>query len=430
MLVGPEVEVATIGQKIQAKNPKIAVLGYASSMVWKIQGAGLILMTFMSFFPELSHVEVYLFFALLLSALGVAWLEGRAIRVRTPLDLPLALFLGWVLLTIPFAMDAAYSFSEWRKLAAKILVFYWAIFVLRVQPNNRTVLRGVLVAVIFGAAIMCGYALVDFVQRGGSWKDRYVEGVGAFVRARTPSSDNQWLSTYMVMVIPLLVSSIVIFRIKWQKVMCAFVAGLALLAQGISYTRAGWVGVVAQGLAFGPFTKRRGLTFWVIAGLTMILVGLFAAFQAGYQRDTLDPWTLYARLAVWKLMLRDIMQHPLVGIGYGGDTFMMRFADYPEATKAAGSHSAFAMVTLGSGIPALIFLVWVLGGAVRALIGLAGKVSDKGTYALLIGTAIMIVGFAVRNLFDYMFAGSIAYLFWLLVATALAQGMADTASES
>lgn len=430
MLAGTEVDGATTGQKIEAKKPKIDMLGYAPNMFWKIQGAGLVLMTFMSFFPKLSHVEVYLFFALLLSALGVAWREGRVIWVRTPLDLPLALFLGWVLLTIPFAMDAAYSFSEWRKLAAKILVFYWAMFVLRMQPNKRTATRGVLVAAILGTAIMCGYALVDFVQHGGSWKDRYVEGVEAFVRAKAPSSDNQWLSTYMVMIIPLLISAAVIFRIRWQRVMCAFVAGLALLTQGISYTRAGWLGMVAQGLVLGPFTKRRRLTLWVLAGCTMILVGLFAASQAGYQRDTLDPWTLFARLAVWKLMLRDIMQHPLVGIGYGGDTFMMRFADYPETMKAAGSHSVFLMVALGSGIPALIFLIWVLIGAVRALISLAGKVSDKGTYALLIGTAIMIVGFAVRNLFDYMFAGSIAYLFWLLVATALAQGMADTAPES
>jgi putative inorganic carbon (HCO3(-)) transporter len=42
----------------------------------------------------------------------------------------------------------------------------------------------------------------------------------------------------------------------------------------------------------------------------------------------------------------------------------------------------------------------------------------------------MVVGFAVRNLFDYMFAGSLAYLFWLLVATALAQGTAEAAPES
>lgn len=406
------------------------MLRYAPNMFWRIQGTGLALMTFMSFFPKLSHVGEYLFFALLLSVFGVAWLEGKLICVRTPLDLPLALFLGWVLLTIPFAMDAAYSFSEWRKLAAKILVFYWAMFVLRMQPDKKTATRGVLVAAILGTTIMCSYALIDFVQRGGSWKDRYVEGVGAFVRAEAPSSDNQWLSTYMVMMIPILISAAVISRIKWQRVMCASVAGLALLTQGISYTRAGWLGMVAQGLALGPFTGRRRLTLCVLAGCSMILVGLLAASQAGYQRDTLDPWTLFARLAVWKLMLREIMQHPLVGIGYGGDTFMMRFADYPETMKAAGSHSLFLMVALGSGIPALIFLVWVLIGAVWALISLGRKVSDMGTYALLIGAAIMIVGFAVRNLFDYMFAGSIAYLFWLLVATALAQGMADAPPES
>jgi O-antigen ligase len=427
MITGPDVETGARHEK-EAIKPKTAEC--ASNMVWKIQGAGLVLMTFMSFFPKLSHVEVYLFFILLLSALVTAWLNGEAIWVRTALDLPLMLFLAWVLLTVPFATDVTYSFSEWRKLAAKILVFYWAMFVLRVQPHRRTVVRGVLVAIIIATAIVGGYALVDFLVQGGSWKDRYVEGVGAFVRARSPSSDFQWLSTYMVMVIPLLMSANVMFRGKWQRATCAFIAGLAVLIQGISYVRAGWLGLAAEGLAVGFFTKRRRLALWVLTGCTIVLVGTFAASQAGYQRDTLDPWTLYARFAVWKLMLSDIMQHPLVGVGYGADTFMMRFSNYPETTKAVGPHSTFLMVILGSGIPALILLVWVLFNAVRTFVRLAGRVTDRGTYALLIGTATMVVGFAVRNLFDYMFAGSLAYLFWLLVATALAQGTAEAAPES
>lgn len=33
--------------------------------------------------------------------------------------------------------------------------------------------------------------------------------------------------------------------------------------------------------------------------------------------------------------------------------------------------------------------------------------------------ALAVIGFVVRNLFDYMFAGSLATLFWILVATGL-----------
>ena len=38
---------------------------------------------------------------------------------------------------------------------------------------------------------------------------------------------------------------------------------------------------------------------------------------------------------------------------------------------------------------------------------------------VLVVVAVATVGFATRNLFDYMFAGSLAHLFWILVATGL-----------
>ena len=85
-----------------------------------------------------------------------------------------------------------------------------------------------------------------------------------------------------------------------------------------------------------------------------------------------------------------------------------------------GLHNTFFIVAVGSGLPALVLLIWVLVKLCHELIQGAAKESDFSLVAFMVATAIMIVGFAVRNLFDYMFAGSLAYLFWILVATALA----------
>jgi O-antigen ligase len=384
-------------------------------VVWHIQGFGLLLLTFLSFFPRLFHLTEYLFLVLSLLALGTAWRDGTPVWVRTQLDLPLALFAGWVLLTIPFSLDPSYSFGEWRKLVTQLLVFYWVLLVLR-HDGDGAVPRLVLAAVAVGATLLFVFAFADFLERGGSWKDRYV-------RAGAPSSDYNWLSTYMVMALPVLASAALAFRSRWQRIVYAGAAILALFSQMMSYTRAGWLGMAAQGLALGPFTGRRRLALGVLAGCLMIVmvVGLLAVSQTGFQRDTLDPWTLNARLAVWKLVLGEVKEHPVLGVGYGNDMFMKRFAALPETTKANGYHSAFLMVAMGSGIPALLLLIWVLASAVRSLVSGARHVLDREKVAVMVGIAIMVVGFAVRNLFDYMFAGSLAYLFWILVATGLAE---------
>jgi hypothetical protein len=45
------------------------------------------------------------------------------------------------------------------------------------------------------------------------------------------------------------------------------------------------------------------------------------------------------------------------------------------------------------------------------------KLTDSENFKLCLG--IVLVGFFCRNLFDYMFAGSLAYLFWILMACGL-----------
>ncbi|MER3422874.1 MAG: hypothetical protein C4293_06220, partial [Nitrospiraceae bacterium] len=317
--------------------------------------------------------------------IGAASLEGRQIFASTPLDRPLLLFIGWILLTVPFATDPAYSFAEWRKLVTKVLSFYWAFRVLEMQPD-RTIRSRVLTAVQIGSGLLSVYAIAEFTLRGGSLMDRDV-------RAGAPYSDYNWLSTYMVMAIPVLLLLSLTMRIWWQRIVSAGVVGLAFLAEILSYTRAGWLGLVAEGLAFGWLTGRRRIAAWVLGGCVLVAAALLAASQLGYQRSTVDPGTFNARLVVWKLQLGESLAHPLVGVGYGGNTFMMRFPDHPGAKDADGPHSTFMLVAMGSGIPALVFLVWILAAAVRKLARSAREVSDRSVSALLLAVAVMIIGF-------------------------------------
>jgi len=396
-------------EKVMAISP--GVWGRVRSAIWTIECYGLVLITFMSFFPRLIHLEEALFFTLLVIALGTAWREGRTMWVRTPVDLPLLLFVGWVLLSIPFATDPAYSFIEWRKVVARVLVFYWALLILRVQ-SDEVMIRRILAAVVIGTALLCGYALIDFVERGGTWQDRYI-------RAGAPSSDYNWLSTYIVIVIPFLVAVAVSACSFWQRMFSMCVAGLALFALVFSYTRAGWIGIVTQGLSFGLLTAGRKFIMWILVGCLIGGIGLVALYQTGYQQQTASTDNFEYRRVLWERGIQEIAAHPIVGVGYGDDTYLKRFGVHPKTGTPAGLHSTFLMVAMGSGIPAVAFLLWTLIGAVVNLLPKKRTLSDWTASATMAATAFMIIGFSVRNLFDYMFAGSIAFLFWILVAVGL-----------
>ncbi len=403
----------------------------ASVAFWTLQAYGLLGITFLSFFPRLFHFQEYAFFLLLAVALCLAWVEKVNPWVRTPIDLPLLGFVGWVLCTVPFATDPAYSFSEWRKLVAQVLVFYWAMFVLR---GHRRIdhSRQIFWAVVLGSLVLSGYALVDFVLRGGTWRDRVV-------RAEAPFSDFQWLTTYLVLVIPILIGWIVIHRRAWGvRAFGALTLVMAGFAQAAAYTRAGWVAHFAQAVGFGLMAGRRQLVIWVLVGTIAMGGGLLAVSQVGYQRETIDPWTLSARVKTWALGLHQVVQHPLVGVGYGNGTFLKVYAAEVEAEKDKGAvekvlpglHNTFAVVLMGSGVPAFILFVWIFARIISTLTKEWRQSTAAETQGLLVGVAVVTVGFATRNLFDYMFAGSLAHLFWILVAAGLCSVRPQISAEA
>ena len=391
----------------------------ASAALWKVQAYGLVGITFLSFFPRLFHYQEYVFFFLLAVVLCLAWVERINPWVRPPIDLPLLGFVGWVLCTVPFATDPAYSLSEWGKLVAQVLVFYWAMFV--VHRHGRIELsRQIFWTVVVGSIVLSGFALVDFVLRGGTWRDR-------LVRAGAPYSDYNWLTTYLVLVIPILIGCVVIHRKIWMRAVGTLGLVLSGVAQFAAYTRAGWVAHVVQAVGFGLMAGRHRLVIWILVGVIAIGGGLFVASEIGYQRSTIDPWTLSTRVKTWWLGVHQVVQHPLVGVGYGEDTFQKVHMAEIEAEKnidekervLSGLHSTFAMVLMGSGMPALILFIWIFVRIVSTLTRQWRRSMTAGTQWFLVAVAVATVGFTTRNLFAYMFTGSLAYLFWILVATGL-----------
>jgi O-antigen ligase len=401
-----------------------------SAVLWRFQAYGLLGITLSSFFPRLIHFQEYAFFFLLAVALYLAWVERINPWIRTPIDLPVLGFVGWVLCTIPFATDPSYSFSEWRKLVAQVLVFYWAMFVLR-SYRRIELSRQIFWTVVLGSLVLSGFALVDFVLRGGTWRDRVV-------RAGAPYSDYNWLTTYLVLVIPILIGWIVIHRTFWVRALGALTLVMAGLAQVAAYTRAGWVAHFVQAVGFGLMAGRHRLVIGILAGAIAMGGGLYVVSEIGYQRGTIDPWTLSARVTTWRLGLHQVVQHPLVGVGYGNDTFLKLHAAEVEAEKGKepgetvllALHNAFAMVLMGSGVPAVILFVWVFVRIVSTLTRQWQQSTAAETQGLLVAVAVVTVGFATRNLFDYMFAGSLAHLFWILVAAGLCSVKPQISAEA
>ena len=334
-------------------------------------------------------------------------------------------------MTIPFSINPEYSFGEWRKLAAQCLVFYWAVYVIREisqRPSDERIgfpfawvayfrshslAQNVFLGVLLGAFLISVFALPDFIERGGNWHDRDI-------RARGPGSDYNWLSTYLVISIPVVVYYGITSRLLKAKIFSYGTLGLGLLAHAASYTRAGWLAFAAQLFFWGGAMRRRHVVFGFVLVLVLAPLALVGISRTGFQADTLHTWTLEARLQVWKLGVDQIVNHPVVGIGYGNNNFRPVLVDSRMGDRPMHLHNTPLMMGVGSGIPGLVFFLWVFIRLGREFFSRAqgGALSDSEALELCLG--IVLVGFFCRNLFDYMFLGSLGHLFWILMACGVA----------
>ena len=133
-------------------------------------------------------------------------------------------------------------------------------------------------------------------------------------------------------------------------------------------------------------------------------------------------YNLEARLNVWRFGVSKMLEHPLVGIGYGKDNFYIvtkeeqkRLTDETNMIMAAGLHNTFLDMAVGAGLPAGFAYIWLMWAIARAGLDRFRSESRQLLRAWPLALVILVVGVFIRNCFDHMWIGTMALLFWVIV---------------
>lgn len=376
---------------------------------------GLVLLIFLLPSAALRSVK-----GVLIVALALTWISrmvvARECRLRrTALDAPIVAYIVWISICLTTAADPLYSLGELLKLLVSLFLYY--LFVNQIQEEKE--MRRLLYALVVSTFMISSYGIFKFfVIQHGSLANRVV-------RASSFTPDHHWLTTYLLLTIPVLLPLVTVQRDAWSRLFLRLTCVLSVIALFLTYTRGAWVAFLAELLVYG-WARRRRLSVVLAAG---IIVGGLASlilfsFRGGPlplspNADPLNPYTLVTRLNISKLAVQVIPEHPLMGIGYGDKAMAGAYKDAPEVKEAGHPHNLFIEVALGIGIPGLIILLWIFSAMLRGTLGEIAKVSDGFGRALLLGSGMAVVGVMVANLSDHVFAKGMAHLFWVLMALAM-----------
>lgn len=207
-----------------------------------------------------------------------------------------------------------------------------------------------------------------------------------------------------------------------ERVLAAAFAGVAAVAIGLSFSRAGWLALIALVLLVALFSRWR----WFLVGLSGLLA---AALVAGSRRvrerilvelnPTSPDNTLLTRLSLWKSTLNMLRHQPIFGSGLAGfQTSILRYKDPNYHEDLVYPHNLLLNFWSETGLLGLAAFLWL---AVQALRTARRGLSALGwPRAMSIGALGMILTIFVHGLVDApYFKNDLAVTFWALLGLQL-----------
>ena len=351
---------------------------------------------------------------LLALSLGILLLSGLPMRWPR-ITIPLALFLGWMLVALAFSPDPQQGFAQVEKIYvfAMLLIVYSS--VRQIAEAKWLIYLWILVG-----TVTAGRGLVQFVGDVAGAKAAHMDFYHFYVASRISGFMSHWMTfSGQELFILLIAISLVLFapglkRWIWLWMPCAAVVGTALI---LSETRSIWIAAIVSGVYLLWMWDKRSLLALPVALGLIFLVAPSAVKQRVHSLTNPEKETDSNdhRWVVWRTGWEMIKAHPLVGVGPEEIRKPQVFYAYlPKDIRLplpdgyyGHLHSIYIHYAAECGVPAAIFLTAALLLALydfsRAIRALPQGRSDRkfllhAASASVIAT--MVVGVFEKNLGD------------------------------
>ena len=307
--------------------------------------------------PKLLLARVLVIGLLILFVARSVMSGGLTIR-RTPLDLPILVFVVSAVVSTIFAFNQNVAvFGTYTRYDGLLTaVTYAGLFLLSVQAladrdEARTLLRFLLASGYLVAAVAIIQSVTDAVAQQ------------SFVPAFGTLGQKNVLGMFLAMLAPLAFREVVEAD-AWSKRIVALNAfAVIAIALVLTLSRSAWLGAAIAGVVL-LFGRYRPSLRVVIAGIsvTLIVGGVIAAFSI------ITPHQQERRPDIWLDTLSLIASRPLVG--YGPDNFGLvypRFQSKELGTQQVDkAHAEVLQVAATQGVIGLAAYGLILVGLVRA----------------------------------------------------------------
>ena len=398
--------------------------------------AGLVLCALMAGLPLVTRGGL----SLLIAAAGLLWLlwslrtPAGAIR---PVSAWLLAMLAVAVLATGFSPVPVAAFKGLLKLVSYLGVYALMRQLLEAAPQWWNRIVAALLAGELASAVIAIRQLYGDTTELARWADPNSVADGT-IRVYGPLENPNLLAGYLIPILPLALVAVLRWRSWPQRLFAAAALVLGSTALGLSYSRGGWLGMVAalatlvlllvlRSTRSWPPLWRRLLPLLLIAGGAAALVIAVTQVEplrirvlslvAGRQ-DSSNNF----RINVWMAAIAMIQDRPWLGIGPGNSAFNLIYPLYQQPKfNALSAYSVPLELLVEGGIPGLLAGLGLLLASLRS--GLS-QLRGESSWALpALAAVAAIAGLCVQGATDTIFfRPEVQMTGWFCLATLSVSG--------
>lgn len=370
--------------------------------------------------PALSGFKTMAFWVGIIT-LAVYFVTQMAVEgniTARPREVNMVLLVGIAgLLSIPFAIDPSEAWGTFVDFLIKtILIFLVLVNVVRTERRMKLLIYLALAVSIY----LCFHLINDY--RAGVFKiglaETNTQRVAGAIKGLFDNSND--LALHLVTMIPLAFVLALENKNPLRKIIFWGTTLLMIAAVIITFSRGGFIGLIAMALVLVRKIGRRNKT--VALGALVLGVVFFVAVAPGAYAGRLASIFNSAsdltgsssqRTEVLKRSIMVALRYPIFGVGLGNF--------HHKSAQELGTHNAYTQVAAETGIAAMVFYIIFLVHPFRKLRMIERELFERNEnsrfYYLAIGLQASLVGYMVASFF-----AAVAYQWYIyyLVAYAIA----------
>ena len=393
--------------------------------------AAILLMVLLSGLPFLSRSGM----ALVMVACGLIWLLWSLctppVRVETPSSW-LLVIVGIAILATGFSPVPVAAVKGLLKLLSYLGVYALVLKLLRQQPAwwDR------LVAGLLGGGLLSSVLalrqLYASTEDLATWADPNSISAGT-IRIYGPLGNPNLLAGYLLPLLPLATVALIRWSGVGSRLFAAITLVLASTATTLTYSRGGWLGMVAALavllLLLLLRSTRRWPLFWRrLLPLAVLLAGAMLLAVAAVKLEPIRTriTSLLAgrgdssnnfRINVWLAAIEMVQDRPWLGIGPGNNAFNSIYPLYQQPKfNALSAYSVPLEILVETGFPGLIASLGLLISSMGR--GLESLSADAPMALAGLGCLAAMAGLLVQGITDTIFfRPEVQLIGWFCLAT-------------